>query len=124
MTLIFITAKCIDTYTAKRKAGEAARRRTADGIPADPEAAAADPKAFEVDPRQEGIVNRMFQRCFDEGEFKQALGIAVETNRMDMFKEAILQSGVSWKTLLRNVFLSRESYIFYCMPLSLVLIEF
>jgi hypothetical protein len=45
-----------------------------------------------IDPRLEGIVNRMFQRFFDEKKFKQAIGIAVETRRLDMFEKAIVTS--------------------------------
>ena len=45
-----------------------------------------------IDPRLEDIVNRMFQRCFVDGQFKQAIGIALETRRMDIFEKAILQS--------------------------------
>lgn len=46
-----------------------------------------------IDPRLEDIVNRMFQRCFDHGQYKQAMGIALETRRMDIFEKSILQSG-------------------------------
>lgn len=37
-------------------------------------------------------MNRMFKRCFDDRQFKQAVGIALETRRLDVFKEAILKS--------------------------------
>lgn len=40
----------------------------------------------------------MFQRCLDEGQYRQALGIALETRRMDIFDKAIMQS-VSTKLL-------------------------
>ncbi|KAF7494308.1 26S proteasome non-ATPase regulatory subunit 1 [Sarcoptes scabiei] len=52
-----------------------------------------------IDVRLENIVNRMFQRCFDDGQYKQAIGIALETRRMDMFEKAILQSGDLTKML-------------------------
>ncbi len=32
----------------------------------------------------------MFQRCFDDKQYKQAIGIALETHRIDMFEKAIL----------------------------------
>jgi 26S proteasome regulatory subunit N2 len=51
-----------------------------------------DSAVVAVDPRLEGIVNRMFQRFFDEKKFKQAIGIAVETRRLDMFEKAIVTS--------------------------------
>lgn len=45
-----------------------------------------------IDPRLEGIVNRMFQRCLDDNQYRQALGLALETRRMDIFEAAIMQS--------------------------------
>ncbi|KAG8201986.1 hypothetical protein JTE90_027458 [Oedothorax gibbosus] len=45
-----------------------------------------------IDPRLEAIVNRMFQRCFQDGQYKQAVGIALETRRMDIFETAIMKS--------------------------------
>ena len=61
-----IIAKCIDSYTAKRQKEEE-----------------------NIDSRLEEIVNRMFERCFEHGQFRQALGIAIETRRLDIFKRAI-----------------------------------
>lgn len=46
-----------------------------------------------VDPRLEAIVNRMIQRCLDDGQYRQALGIAVETRRMDIIEAAITRAG-------------------------------
>ncbi|KAH9279147.1 26S proteasome non-ATPase regulatory subunit 1 [Echinococcus granulosus] len=37
----------------------------------------------------ETVVNRMFNRCFAHKQFKQALGIAIETRREDTFEQAI-----------------------------------
>ena len=68
--MILIPAKCIDSYTKKRATGDPAIQAT-------------------IDPRQEEIVNRMFDRCFNDGQFKQAMGIAIETRRMDMFVKSI-----------------------------------
>ncbi|KAL7991133.1 hypothetical protein Chor_014563, partial [Crotalus horridus] len=45
-----------------------------------------------VDPRLEGIVNKMFQRCLDDHKYKQAIGIALETRRLDIFEKTILES--------------------------------
>ncbi|XP_063234338.1 26S proteasome non-ATPase regulatory subunit 1 [Bacillus rossius redtenbacheri] len=70
-----IIAKCIDYYTQMRIA-------KADGI--------EDVKP--VDPRLEAIVNRMFQRCLDDGQYRQALGLALETRRMDIFIKAVKES--------------------------------
>nr|XP_023022395.1 26S proteasome non-ATPase regulatory subunit 1-like [Leptinotarsa decemlineata] len=70
-----ILAKCIDYYTQHRIA-------LAEGVP----------DAKPIDPRLEAIVNRMFQRCLDDGQYRQAMGLALETRRMDIFKASIKQS--------------------------------
>jgi len=57
---------CIDTYITQRVAGDA-----------------------KIDPRMEGIVDRMFQKCIRDKQCKQALGVAIEARRMDMFIKAI-----------------------------------
>jgi len=52
----------------------------------------ADEK-IQIDVRMEAIVTRMFEYCFEEREFKQAIGIALETRREDMVTEAITRGG-------------------------------
>ena len=75
--LFFSIAKCIDFYTQQRQ-------QEAEGkVP---------PGGKGIDPRLEGIVNRMFQRCLDDGQYRQALGLALETRRMDIFEASIMQS--------------------------------
>ncbi|XP_004533201.1 26S proteasome non-ATPase regulatory subunit 1 [Ceratitis capitata] len=70
-----IIAKCIDFYIAQRIAF------------------IENPKdAKTVDTRLEAIVNRMIQRCLDDGQYRQALGIALETRRMDIFEQSIMKS--------------------------------
>lgn len=75
--LIMFSAKCIDYYTQQRVL-------EAEGKLA--------PGSKSIDPRLEGIVNRMFQRCLDDNQYRQALGLALETRRMDIFEAAIMQS--------------------------------
>uniref|UniRef100_A0A4W3I0X4 26S proteasome non-ATPase regulatory subunit 1 n=1 Tax=Callorhinchus milii TaxID=7868 RepID=A0A4W3I0X4_CALMI len=71
-----IIAKCIDHYTKLRvENGE---------LP--------DAEEKLIDPRLEGIVNKMFQRCFDDHKYKQAIGIALETRRLDVFEKVVLES--------------------------------
>ncbi|KAH8258397.1 hypothetical protein KR038_011033 [Drosophila bunnanda] len=70
-----IIAKCIDFYIAQRV-----------------EFIENPKEATIVDERLEGIVNRMIQRCLDDNQFRQALGIALETRRMDIFEVAIMKS--------------------------------
>ena len=45
-----------------------------------------------IDARLEAIVERMFDRCFADGEYKQALGVALEARRMDRVRAAIERS--------------------------------
>ncbi|XP_011503655.1 PREDICTED: 26S proteasome non-ATPase regulatory subunit 1 [Ceratosolen solmsi marchali] len=72
-----IIAKCIDFYTQQRVL-EAENKLCTD--------------YKGIDPRLEGIVNRMFQRCLDDNQYRQALGLSLETRRMDIFDAAIMQS--------------------------------
>jgi 26S proteasome regulatory subunit N2 len=48
--------------------------------------------AIEIDPRLEAIVHRMFERCFRDRQYKQAVGIALETRHLDIFERAIRES--------------------------------
>eukprot|EP01102_Stenamoeba_stenopodia_P013510 TRINITY_DN4394_c0_g1_i1.p1 TRINITY_DN4394_c0_g1~~TRINITY_DN4394_c0_g1_i1.p1 ORF type:complete len:951 (-),score=235.34 TRINITY_DN4394_c0_g1_i1:34-2886(-) len=55
--------------------------------------AEAKDQAVAIDPRLEKIVENMFDRCFSEGEFKQALGVALESRRLDKIADSIRRSG-------------------------------
>lgn len=68
-------AKCIDFYIQQRVA-----------LIDSPD------EAKPIDPRLEAIVNRMIQRCMEDGQYRQAVGIALETRRMDIFESAITRS--------------------------------
>jgi len=65
-------AKCIDRYV---EAQNAAAASAADG-------AASAVKSG--DARLKQIVERMFERCIADGEYRQALGIALEARRLDV----------------------------------------
>uniref|UniRef100_K3WVQ1 Uncharacterized protein n=1 Tax=Globisporangium ultimum (strain ATCC 200006 / CBS 805.95 / DAOM BR144) TaxID=431595 RepID=K3WVQ1_GLOUD len=68
-----IIATCIDEYIAVRsKEDEEAEKN--------------------LDPRLTAVVERMFERCYASGEFKQALGIALEARRLDQVTECIKRS--------------------------------
>lgn len=70
-----IIAKCIDFYVQQRV-----------------EMLENPNEAKPIDPRLEAIVNKMIQRCLDDGQYRQALGIALETRRMDIFEASIMKS--------------------------------
>ena len=45
-----------------------------------------------IDARLESVVNRMFERCLADRRYKQAIGIAFETRRVDILERAIHES--------------------------------
>jgi 26S proteasome regulatory subunit N2 len=53
----------------------------------------AEQKAQEAIPTGlEDIVNRMLERCFEDKEYTQALGLGIETRRLDVMERAIRAS--------------------------------
>ena len=38
-----------------------------------------------IETNLEDIVNRMMDRCMEYGQYRQALGVAIETKRLDVF---------------------------------------
>lgn len=84
-----MVSKCIDQYTEQRTGVVAG-----DGI---------DESQEEMDPRMEGIVERMFERCYADGEYTQAMGIALEARRLDKVEETMRQA-VEKPTLLKYTF--------------------
>jgi len=67
---VLVPARCIDNYIQARQSEETAV----------------------IDDRLVSVVDRMFERCFADGEYKQALGIALESRRLDMVEAAICGS--------------------------------
>eukprot|EP00466_Bigelowiella_natans_P005314 jgi/Bigna1/92583/estExt_fgenesh1_pm.C_360002 len=77
-----LLAKCIDEYIRVRSAGFAAKLKGGE-----------DAKVEPMDQRLESIVDKIFGKCFAHGQFEQALGIAVESHRLDRVEESIKLSG-------------------------------
>lgn len=67
-----MVSRCIDEYTALR---------------IEAEEGGGDVK--DIDPRMEAVVERMFERCFTDGKFMQAVGIAIESRRFDKLETAL-----------------------------------
>ncbi|ORZ21533.1 armadillo-type protein [Absidia repens] len=74
-----IIAKCIDKYIDLRQ-----QEMTVGGT--------------DIDLRLQDIVERMFQRCAHDGEYEQAIGIALESMRLDVV-EVMIGKGDSAKLL-------------------------
>lgn len=67
--------KCIDKYIEKRVA---IFDRKEEGVI--------------IDAKMEGVINRMFDRCYEDNQFNQAIGVALESRRLDKVREAIEKS--------------------------------
>ncbi|OBZ82826.1 26S proteasome non-ATPase regulatory subunit 1 [Choanephora cucurbitarum] len=68
-----IISKCIDKYIHLRTS--------------------VDALSESIDPRLQDIVERMFQRCADDQEYEQAIGIALESRRLDVIQSIIQKQG-------------------------------
>ncbi|KAK1229676.1 proteasome regulatory particle base subunit [Marasmius sp. AFHP31] len=49
-------------------------------------------KADKIDPRLRTIIESIFSRCITEGEYKQAIGIALESHRLDIISQIYNQT--------------------------------
>jgi len=78
-----ILARCLDTYISSRVRAAEEGREDNDGI----------------DPRLTAVVERLFDRCLADGQAEQAVGIALETRRLDRLESAIAGSSDSVRTL-------------------------
>ncbi|KAI9364396.1 armadillo-type protein [Zopfochytrium polystomum] len=65
-----IIAKCIDKYIALRN----------DSL-----------QSSQIDKRMEDVVARMLDRCYRDGEYRQAIGIGLEALRLDVIEKAVVQ---------------------------------
>ncbi|CAH8821235.1 unnamed protein product [Trichobilharzia szidati] len=87
-----IIAKCIDKYTSLRVAQDQPGDATGSALTRQ----ASGDRYWSVSSptykRLEHVVNKMFDRCFEHKQYKQALGIAIETRRLDIFEKAIVSS--------------------------------
>lgn len=97
-----LTAKCVDEYSrlARQEIEKQRKERTKQRAEIDPETLPAEEEEEDdiclqhgiIDQKLENIVERMFDQCFEDKEFKQALGIAVESMRLDIVEKAIINS--------------------------------
>ncbi|KAF3099594.1 proteasome regulatory particle base subunit [Orbilia oligospora] len=75
-----IISKCIDKYISINNPPPPPK----DLPPSLPEKA---------DPRLTEVVERMFQKCYDKEDYKPALGIAIESQRLDIVEQGIRLAG-------------------------------
>ena len=91
------TAKCIDHYTQLRVKTyeETSSQRGEEGEEegeGEKREEERETRVEMIDTRLESIVNRMFERCLNDCRYKQAIGIAFETRRVDILHRAIHES--------------------------------
>jgi len=82
-----IVAKCIDHYILLR----------------------SNNRMDEISPELEQVIEKVFERCFEDKEYKQAIGIALESLRLDIIEKAI-KAGDS-KELLSYVLVSSMTLV-------------
>ncbi len=71
-----LISKCVDEYTAKRV-------KKIDQKEED----------VEIDEKMLAVIEKMFARCFADGQYNQAIGVAVEARNLEKLQEAIEKSG-------------------------------
>ena len=52
-----------------------------------------------IDVQLEDIVNRMFARCLGDRRYKQAIGVAFETRRLDILERVLSEAVRYWNVL-------------------------
>ena len=57
-----------------------------------------------IDQKMELVIEKMFARCFADKSYKQAIGIALESRRLDKVQEAIEQSNDQVEKMLGYTF--------------------
>ncbi|KAI0639693.1 26S proteasome regulatory complex non-ATPase subcomplex Rpn2/Psmd1 subunit [Trametes polyzona] len=67
-----VVSKAIDRYIKSRTAEQAGEGK--------------------IDPRLQGIIEGIFRRCIEDGEYRQAIGIALESRRLDVIKHIYEQT--------------------------------
>ncbi|XP_030533925.1 26S proteasome non-ATPase regulatory subunit 1 homolog A [Rhodamnia argentea] len=78
-------------------------------------AAESNNEAVEVDHRLEAIVERMLDKCINDGKYQQAMGIAIECRRLDKLEEAVTRSdnvhgSLSYCINISHSFVYRREY--------------
>lgn len=78
-------------------------------------AAESNTEAVEVDPRLEAIVERMLDKCINDGKYQQAMGTAIECRRLDKLEEAVTRSdnvhgSLSYCINISHSFVYRREY--------------
>jgi len=74
-----ILAQCIDEYKALRLLQHGGQQQDSSTVP-------------QIDPRMEAIIEQMFLRCYRDDCYEQAIGVALDTKRIDKVEEVVLRA--------------------------------
>lgn len=100
-----LRARCIDEYIS-------VKRNQSEGIPVDPAASSVD-HAFAAE--LESVVERVLAGCIQKGEIHEAIGVSIESRRLDKVEIAILQGCTTDE--------SRMEALAYCFECAQTLIS-
>ncbi|CCX33138.1 armadillo-type protein [Pyronema domesticum] len=87
-----IISKCIDEYIAVTSHNYNLEHNQ------EPGSESQEPKV--IDSRLQDIVERMFRKCYEEEDYKPAIGIAIEAKRLDVVEEGIKLAGSRHQKLI------------------------
>ncbi|CAL6428192.1 unnamed protein product [Bathycoccus prasinos] len=129
-----VLAKAIDTYVEKRQRGGTVASTS-------PEAEAESHQMMEegeeergeafdvsIDPRLESIVDRMFEKCHEEKQWTHAVGVALESKRLDALEKAISRAEqpevvLSYATKVSQTLVMQKSFRAEALALLVKLYE-
>jgi 26S proteasome regulatory subunit N2 len=84
-----LLSKCIDEYKSLRN--RQLSHKPSDSTSSEEGGAGLNTMVI-IDPRMETIIEAMFQRCYRDHCYEQALGVALDTHRLDKVEEVIKQA--------------------------------
>jgi len=91
-----LTAQCVDAYSQKMKdhieelASKQGQNENEESVSLDQ--MQVESTKVQIDSRLTAIVEGMFERCLAEKEYKQAIGMAIESMRLDIVERVIKES--------------------------------
>jgi 26S proteasome regulatory subunit N2 len=82
-----------------------------------------------IDAKMEGVITKMFERCYQDLQFNQAIGVALESRRLDKVREAIekskdIEEKLSYTfTIAQNIVKSNKGFRNEILRLLLLIYE-
>ena len=122
-----VLAKAIDTYVEKRQKGGrvVVSSSVADGAN---HRMMMEDDDVAIDPRLESIVDKMFAKCHEEKQWAHAVGVALESKRLDALENAISKADqpevvLSYATKVSQTLVTQKSFRAEALALLVKLYE-